>query len=296
MQIISQTGNWYKGNLHTHTTVSDGQVTPLEACRQYKAAGYDFLALTDHDITSDGGFCEGLLLLRGTELAMNFDKPRVAYHFVGIGGSENLAAFDYNAAGNDPQRMIDHLKSCGAYTILCHPDWSLMTADHILALHGYDAVEVMNAVSDPYARGDSSHTIDAVMAAGRADKLVATDDAHFYNGEQCWSSIWVNAEALTEDAILAAIRAGNYYASEGPRFRALSVDDGVIRVSTTPVKLIRFMSDSFYAPDRRCITDCRANQGEYRIKPSDTYVRVEAVDANGRRVWSQYIDVQGMAK
>ena len=41
-------GTFWKGNLHTHSTNSDGTRTPEEICAIYREAGYDFLALTDH--------------------------------------------------------------------------------------------------------------------------------------------------------------------------------------------------------------------------------------------------------
>jgi hypothetical protein len=43
-------GNWYKGNTHCHTTISDGKVAPEEVVEIYKAHGYSFLAITDHNI------------------------------------------------------------------------------------------------------------------------------------------------------------------------------------------------------------------------------------------------------
>ena len=45
-------GLWYKGNLHTHTTESDGRLSPLETIRIYAEHGYDFLALTDHEVVT----------------------------------------------------------------------------------------------------------------------------------------------------------------------------------------------------------------------------------------------------
>ncbi len=39
-------GNWYRGNLHTHTVVSDGRCTPAEAVSFYRSHGYDFLVQT----------------------------------------------------------------------------------------------------------------------------------------------------------------------------------------------------------------------------------------------------------
>ena len=46
--------NWYKGNLHTHTFWSDGDAPPEIPVAWYKDQGYDFLALSDHNILSVG--------------------------------------------------------------------------------------------------------------------------------------------------------------------------------------------------------------------------------------------------
>lgn len=43
---------WWKGNLHTHTFWSDGDDFPEMVMQWYKAHGYDFLALSDHNILS----------------------------------------------------------------------------------------------------------------------------------------------------------------------------------------------------------------------------------------------------
>ena len=45
---------WYKGNLHTHTLWSDGDAPPETVVNWYKQNGYDFLALSDHNILSEG--------------------------------------------------------------------------------------------------------------------------------------------------------------------------------------------------------------------------------------------------
>ena len=50
----SELENWYKGNLHTHTFWSDGDAPPEIAVAWYKDRGYDFLALSDHNILSVG--------------------------------------------------------------------------------------------------------------------------------------------------------------------------------------------------------------------------------------------------
>jgi hypothetical protein len=49
----AQEMRWYKGNLHTHTLWSDGDDFPEMAALMYRDNGYNFLALSDHNILSD---------------------------------------------------------------------------------------------------------------------------------------------------------------------------------------------------------------------------------------------------
>ncbi len=45
---------WWKGNLHTHTLWSDGDGFPEMVAEWYRAHGYHFLALSDHNVLSQG--------------------------------------------------------------------------------------------------------------------------------------------------------------------------------------------------------------------------------------------------
>lgn len=49
--IFPENGQFYKGNLHSHTTNSDGHLTPEEAVALFKSQGYHFLCLSEHDRT-----------------------------------------------------------------------------------------------------------------------------------------------------------------------------------------------------------------------------------------------------
>ncbi|MGE0606664.1 MAG: PHP domain-containing protein [Pirellulales bacterium] len=45
---------WWKGNLHTHTLWSDGNDFPDMVAEWYATHGYNFLALSDHNVLSEG--------------------------------------------------------------------------------------------------------------------------------------------------------------------------------------------------------------------------------------------------
>ena len=48
--LLPEKGNYYKAELHIHTTVSDGTNTPEELKKLHKEQGYSIIAITDHDI------------------------------------------------------------------------------------------------------------------------------------------------------------------------------------------------------------------------------------------------------
>ena len=80
----------FKGNTHAHTTNSDGRVSPEECMRQYKEAGYDFLALTDHWAVGEETQYRGMLILPGIEY--DFTYPTQVLHIVGLYPDAKLAA------------------------------------------------------------------------------------------------------------------------------------------------------------------------------------------------------------
>ena len=45
---FSKPGRFWRGNLHAHSTLSDGALKPEDVGETYKQAGYDFLQVSDH--------------------------------------------------------------------------------------------------------------------------------------------------------------------------------------------------------------------------------------------------------
>ncbi len=45
---------WWKGNIHTHSLWSDGNDFPEMIAEWYRTHGYNFLALSDHNVLSEG--------------------------------------------------------------------------------------------------------------------------------------------------------------------------------------------------------------------------------------------------
>ena len=296
MEIFNWEYGWFKGNMHTHTTASDGALTPEEAIRDYWEKEYDFLVLTDHNKLLPESEYRGMLVLRGVELAYNDTPHHKAYHFIAVDPDDGIMDYEDHTFGQNPQAIIDHILAHRGYCILAHPYWSLLSPEDMMKLHGYEAVEVMNSVSDPATRGDSCYALDVMMAQGHPMPMVASDDTHHYNGENGWAATWVNAASHSKADIMEALHAGRFYASEGPRFKQLKVEDGQIIVRSTPVHTINFLSDAFSGFGRKVNCELNRNYACYNISPRDSFVRVQLTDFNGRRAWGPYIDVRGLAR
>lgn len=289
MKLFDPGLRFYKGNLHTHTSNSDGRVTPEACMKLYQEAGYDFLALTDHWFVGEERNCHGMLVLPGAEYDFSF--PGQVLHIVCLFPSQARAAGI--ARGMSHQEVIARVNAAGGVVIAAHPAWSLNTHDFLLGLDGVDIAEVYNTISgEPYngPRANSEGILDVTAASGKLYRLAASDDSHFYRGEQCVSYTMVQAEELTVPSILAALRAGRFYASQGPEFRNIEKRGNEILVETSPVSRITFCSDRFWVAGR-----CTEGEGQtervYQIQPGETFVRVRLTDAQGRNAWSSPIPV-----
>jgi hypothetical protein len=67
----SKPATWWKGNLHTHTLWSDGDDYPEMVADWYKSHGYHFLALSDHNVLSQGDRWLSLSTKRGAGAALD---------------------------------------------------------------------------------------------------------------------------------------------------------------------------------------------------------------------------------
>ncbi len=70
-QLFELKGPQWKGQLHAHTTLSDGGFEPADLVHRYYYRGYDFLAITDHDMWHDhsGLSTDDFTVLSGNEVS-----------------------------------------------------------------------------------------------------------------------------------------------------------------------------------------------------------------------------------
>jgi hypothetical protein len=141
-----------RGNLHIHTTDSDGTSTHRELARIAEAAGLDFVVVTDHNVYRPGldAWVGRSLLLVGEEVHDPQRMPQSS-HTLCFGIREDVA--DLAA---DPQRLIDAVAEQGGFAFLAHPferDVARFLPEPNISwrdwqVSGYAGVELWNYMSE----------------------------------------------------------------------------------------------------------------------------------------------------
>ena len=284
-----------KVGLHLHTTLSDGQKTPAEAARIYADAGFDAIAFTDHWLYGDACEMQGITVLSGCEYNVGgADCPHVV-HIIGVGMQYDPdLPHQWASALKDSHAhaaaAIQSIKQAGGLAIAGHPAWSLNTAEHLLALGDFDVLEIYNAVSEcgMSDRAYSDVIADQLACLGRFPGLIATDDVHYYADDACRGWIMVEAESTERQTLIDAIRAGKFYATQGPEVHIERIGPGHVRATCSPVAKIAFQSNTSWTPGRIVRGD-GLTEATYTIAPTDRFVRAEVTDKLGNKAWTNYI-------
>lgn len=285
-------GQWFKGNLHTHTTESDGACSPDQNIRWHEQHGYDFVSITDHNrITDPSQFCEPqLITVPGTELSLGVTKGGGPFHLVAFGLPADLQVPPPNSL--TPQEGIDLVASEGATCFAAHPHWSSMTMEELDDLSGYDGIEVYNTGCDRENRtGLAEPYWDDLLRRRRPAWGFASDDSHWSTADFGGGWIQVKAPERSPEAILGAIKAGHFYSTCGPEIKEVTLHGPTLRVKCSPVQAIYWSEGTRGGSVHANGAELRTN-AEFEIEARN-YLRIQVVDAEQRWAWSNPIFVEG---
>lgn len=321
--LLPDSGKFYKVNMHSHTTLSDGRQTPEEVKQAYKDNGYSAVAFTEHTHLHDVSHLtdESFVALTSYEMAFSDSKSVPFCFYEGAPHCFSHAeAVHLNLYAKDPHntKIIDLApikEKYGEFTVdtfneairqakeqgflVCynHPNWSLNTYPLYSQLRGLDAIEITNGASNRSSDNDYAPQVYEQMArSGIRISCFAGDDNH---GTVHFFKAWtmVKADELSYDALMGAIERGDCYASDGPEIYELYVEDGAVTVKCSDEYGI------FYSTGGRG-KQCRLdesyenpiNSATFKIDPNDLYFRITVRDARGRHANTRiyYLDELGM--
>ncbi len=266
--------NVYRGQMHTHSTGSDGVQSPTGVATFYKNAGYNFLAITDHDVVTADPSVSGILFIRGVEQEIE------GFHTNQI----NITTYD---TATTIQGIIDTANYYGTFIFLNHPYWQ---GDHwtfpkLESVDGYYGIEVWNSFVTPNNNGEAK--IDSILSKHRKTYLLANDDLH--DTTQAYAgtgSVYVFANTLTNTEIMANLKAGNFYSSNGATITSITVSGQIINIVTGASSTISFIGKNGITLQSTATT----TTASYTVTGAELYVRIRVTrDSDGKMAWSNPI-------
>lgn len=321
--LLNPSLNQYKANMHCHSTVSDGLKTPEELRDMYIEKGYSIVAFMDHEIfvTHNDLTTEKFLALNGFEMGnfaeqgkSNWEAKVCHLCFVSLtpdntrhpAWHRTKYLYGIDEKYKNSQEHYDEPDFERSYTPECineairrgrergffvthnHPYFSLEEPCDYLNYEGHSAFEIVNYVS--FFNGMSGcHTVayDALLRQGKRLVAVAGDDNHNLVPDSFGAYTVILADKLEYRTVTSALERGDCYASEGPEIKELYVEDGKLKVKSSPAKHICFSSNSrwgqtFYGENGEFITEA-----EYDILPEVKYMRVTVIDEYNRHAYTR---------
>ncbi|MCX7005197.1 MAG: CehA/McbA family metallohydrolase [bacterium] len=276
--------HWLRGALHLHSTASDGVQSPYETLCDYERRGFDFAVLTDHNLVPPGNFgaaCQRMLCLPGCEYRARPNEPEL-----GLSGVRCIPPLNVS-----DEVAMAAVRALDAFVVYNHPNWFFdhWPVQRMLALRTADALEVYNAIIE-WLPGcaEAANKWDILLSCGYRIWGVATDDAHKpeHRG-RAW--VMVNA-APNEQAILAALKAGRFYASTGVQIDVLAMREGVLSVQADNAQLIRFIAER-----GQVRAETQGTHAQYAVRADDVYVRIELFGAGASKAWTNPVFVESVA-
>lgn len=270
---------WLRGNLHTHTTESDGEKSPQEVVDIFAGLKYDFLMLSDHDKVTpvDKLDTKGMTLISGNEISAK------GPHMLHVGAKTVVPP------NRDRQVVIDQVGKEGGFTVFNHPNWQ-RTYNHcplevLEKCQGYTGIEIFNGVII-YLDGDelATNKWDRLLAQGKRIYGFATDDSHKYPDHAGAGWVMVQSASRAADDIVAAMQTGRFYASTGVTVDAIEVNGLTAKVRAENAQKIRVVADN-----GRVLQNVPGPATEFTADPHGkyTYIRFEFYGSGDAMAWLQ---------
>jgi hypothetical protein len=292
--------HFQRGNLHTHSKLSDGSASLEDMVGWYRTHGYQFLAMTEHDRQIDPDTLAalsgpGFVVIPGEEVTDTWrGRPLHVNALCARQQVDGHRDFDRPEIGLGV--MLAQIRAAGGMPLVNHPNFhGSLTADEIArGASGRYLLEIWSGHPEVATDGDGERPSTEVVWDGVLDQggdaiPVAVDDAHgLPEGPGAQRAQpgkgWVatfGAETTTE-AICAALAGGRLYASNGAALADMSVEGDTFRVTASdPGATVTFLGDG-----GAVLAEVRAASGVYRLTGEEGVVRARVTDPAGHHAWT----------
>lgn len=298
LKAFSSPGRFYRGNLHTHSTRSDGKIGPEEVCKRYRERGYDFICLSDHflpaydyPVTDTRAYrTNSFTTIIGAECHAPSTAGGEQWHVLAVGLPLD---FGKNLPGETGPQIAQRCLDAGAFVAIPHPEWYALTLEDAASIPDAHAVEVYNHTSQVrQARGGGAYYLDALLNSGRRINALACDDTHWVvpgdeNRDAFGGWVMVKCEHNEPDALLAALKAGHYYSTQAPTIGNIATDSEFVEIECSEAIQIMLVGrgSKNVAVSGSGMTSARLAWKKF----AGDWCRIMVMDEAGKIAWSNPI-------
>jgi hypothetical protein len=303
--VAVQGTRWFKGNTHSHTINTDGDSPPDTVVSWYRARGYNFLVISDHDTITEPATLRhyqdtAFILIPGEEVTARYKT--VPTHLTAINLPRVVIPNTGSSVLETLQLNIDAIRATGGVPLINHPNyrWALDRAT-LLQVQRVSLFELFNG--HPQVHNDGGGGVpsteeqwDAMLSAGKRIYGVASDDSHHWkrwgrsmvNPDRGW--VYVRAERLDPDAITRALAAGRFYASTGVELSDVIVTPTALEIRIRQDRDFKYRTE-FIGDGGKVLARADGLVARYDLKEDLRYVRARIVDSGGHKAWVQPVFV-----
>ena len=316
--------NFYKGNMHCHSNLSDGRLSPEELKDYYKSHGYSFLAITDHEHINNNSYLddENFLTITSCEIAIKqfpnmstgVNRDMKVCHLNLYAKEQNN---DYNACYNEvydhfsakerrvafrrPDKDFERVYGAegineiiktanenGFFVAYNHPRWSLENYGNYGGYEGLWGVEIFNTSCNVGGLYEYDiNVLDDFLRDGKRIFASSGDDNHNNKKDSFGTFVMVNADKLEYSEIINSLLNGDFYTSTGPQIYEISVDGMTVNVKCSDALKINLTTKGRRAMTVNAENGINVNEATFNLMDTDGYFRISVLDEKGRRADSQ---------
>ena len=300
----SADAEWFRGNTHTHTNLSDGDSSPETVVQWYKDHGYNFVVITDHNIDADVSKLNAafstkgdlFLVIPGNEISCKSEGKPV--HLTALQVVKPLQPFNEATITGTIRKNIDEIQSAGAVAVVAHPNfqWAfgakeLDAAGNVKLMEVWNSHPIVNNAGGGGKPG-TEEIWDALLSKGKHIWGVASDDTHALkdfsphhaNPGRGW--VMVKCDRLAPEDIMSALERGDFYFWTGVELEKIEFDGKTFRVHVKRSEQALYTVE-FIGKGGSVLSRVGSWGALYHIKGNEGYVRARITDSKGFRAWTQ---------
>ena len=306
-EVPSATGmSWYKGNTHAHTLESDGDSSPEDVAQWYKAHGYDFLVLSDHNVFTDPAQLShltdsGFILIPGEELTSRYEGLPVHVNGLNLPGLVEPGTASTLVA--TIQSNVDAIREVDGVPHINHPNYGwAFGAEELAQVENDRLLEIYSGHPSVHNEGGGGFPSleeiwDILLTGGKRIYGIAVDDAHHFQEEFSADRVnpgrgWISVRARSLDAaeIMQQLEAGQFYASTGVSLADVVTEQDRLEIHIAPRGDFRYTT-TFIGSGGNILSVSLENPAVYTPQGREKYVRAKVTDSGGAAAWVQPVFV-----